>query len=149
MADLWEISNPSDAYTIEGEREVVCAAVLFLGEGAYGLHDADGKSALPIFAFSRDAEAALDAFWRETFGHPFAEGMKLRAGVAAALDTVMIGKPAERARMERVLAAITSPEDRERARAAWHDERRSSLNDIGARAKQIAANLRRKEAARG
>jgi hypothetical protein len=48
--------------------------------------------------------------------------------------------------MERVLAAITSAEDREKARAAWLDEKQTSLNDIGGRAVAMAKRIRDKAA---
>jgi len=148
VADLYEIVNPSDAYSIAGEREVVCAAVVFLGEGMYGLNDAEGASVLPLF-FGPRGEAQLDKFWREQFGHPFGDAIeRRREEIAAALETVTIGNRAERARMERVLAAISSPEEREKAKAAWHDERRGSMNDIGAHAAALAKAIRAKGAAR-
>ena len=50
--------------------------------------------------------------------------------------------------MERVLAAIASAEDRQKARAAWLDEKQTSLNDIGGRAIALVKRLRDKAAAR-
>jgi hypothetical protein len=47
---LYEISNPSDAITIEHDDEMVASvAVLFVGKGAYGLKRTDGTQAMPIF----------------------------------------------------------------------------------------------------
>jgi hypothetical protein len=144
VAELYEIVNPSDAYTVEGEREAVCVAALLLGEGAYGVSGENGTTVMPILCFG--GEAALEAWWEKAFGHPFKEA-PCGATVAAALESVMIGSRADRARMERVLAAIASPEDRERAKAAWHDERRSSLNDIGRRAVALSKAIRARSAA--
>lgn len=66
----------------------------------------------------------------------------LRGEVATALESLLIGSAGERRGMERVFAAITSEADRAAARAAWHDNRRSSLNDFGAWAAELAARLR-------
>jgi hypothetical protein len=144
VPELFEIVNPSDPYTIQGEREPVCAAALLLGNGMYPVVPvAGGPQVLPFLALS--GEDGLDTWWREAFGRSFSESLQLRGAVAEALESVMIGSAADRARMERVLAAISSPEDRERARAAWHDERRSSTNDIGRQAAALAARIRAQE----
>lgn len=146
--NVYEISNPSDAYTIAGEPEAVCAAVLLLGEGAYGVSWPAGATVLPVYAFWGDGLAEED--WKSRFGRTIGESLRaLREPITAALETVMIGTAADRARMEAVLAAIASPEERERARAAWHDGRRSSTNDIGRRAGELAKALRAKPAAEG
>lgn len=56
---LYEISNPSDAITIEHDDELVAAvAVLCIGEGRYGLVRPDGTQAMPIFLLG-GAEAWL------------------------------------------------------------------------------------------
>ena len=142
---LCEISNPSDPYTIEVDDDPrpACAAVLLLGEGHYGLHEEGGEDVMPIFLFGGAVE------WLAKHGVPdlatyIAEHL---SEIADALDTVMIGKRSERARMERVLAEITSAEeDREKARAAWLDEKQTSLNDIGGRAVAMAKRMRDKAA---
>ena len=41
---LYEISNPSDPYTIRAEFKIAAAAVLLLGRGKMGLHtDSSGQ----------------------------------------------------------------------------------------------------------
>jgi predicted aminopeptidase len=137
---LYEIANPSDAYTIEGELLPCAIATLLVGEGAYGLKTVDGETAAPIFLFGGHEE------WLKERGvddmPTYLENPEHRAEVAAALETVLIGDFADRKRMERVLACVTSDDERTKAKAAWHDERRSSMNDIGRRAALYAKRLR-------
>lgn len=61
--------------------------------------------------------------------------------LAAALDSVLIGD--ERARqLFDIAAQFFTKDEMETARQQWHDKRRSSLNDIGARAWAMARRLR-------
>jgi hypothetical protein len=115
---IYEIVNPSDPYSIDGEREAVCAAVLLLGEGMYGVQAQDGERELPVLAFCPGDQP--ERWWREQFGRSIGDSLSaLRAEMAAALATVRLGRPGD-------------PAPRER----------SSLNDIGARATRLAARLR-------
>jgi hypothetical protein len=137
---LYEIVNPSDPYVMEADdRAVACAAGLILGEGAYALK-AEGASgadlALPIFIFGGAVE-----WFNETFPTPLESFVPANSkAIAAALETVTIGKFDDYHRLRRAAEAL--PED---ARAAfltsWHDDKRSSLNNIGRRAKAIAKGL--------
>lgn len=140
---LWEIINPSDAYTFEAaEREVAALVVLGLGSGQYGGDCGDDAARIPILIFGGATE-----WYEREFGRDMGAGLVAReTELPIALDSVMIGSRSERARMDRVLAAVEDEEDRQRARVAWLDERRSSMNDIGARAAKWAANLRAKSA---
>jgi hypothetical protein len=134
---FFEIVNPSDAYSIDGtDKAAACAATLFLGEGFYGLNGPDG-SVMGPFIFGGAVE-----WFAETFGRSLDDYLsENKAAVAAALDTVMIGDASHRRVVEAAMARL--PES-ERA-AFWadaHDEKRSSLNDIGRRAKSLADALR-------
>lgn len=137
---LFEISNPSDAYTIEAETLVVAGvATLLLGEGKYGLSGVDDAEAgMPIFLFGGHEQ------WLATQGVPNLDAFldANYASLAEALESVTIGSAEERKRLGRIVAVITNEEERAKARAAWHDERRSSLNDIGKRAGGLAKRLR-------
>jgi len=64
--------------------------------------------------------------------------------IAEALESVTVGDFEDRARLEKLLACVSDPAERSAAQDAWHDQRRSSMNDIGKRAKQMAAHLRNK-----
>lgn len=128
---IYEIANPSDAYTLEADNFLVAAvAVALLGNGAYGIEgtpclfgwDAWLKEHVP-----QGVNAFIDAN---------AEAM------AAVLDSVMIGSETDRKNYHKALGLIDNPAKREEWKLHWHDERRSSLNDIGSRAWALAKKLR-------
>lgn len=141
---IYEISNPSDAYTLVcDDFKVAAAAVLLLGEGHYGLKPLDHNApGVPIFIFG-----GADAWLKENGLDPLGDFIDAhRLAIAACLESEMIGDASDRATFTKMLDAISSSEDRERARLAYHDERRSSLNNIGKRARAIAKRLRELEA---
>lgn len=110
----YEICNPSDPYTMEADDlEVAAVAVFALGGGHYPLLDKDGATVVPAFLFGGSAEWVAETF-SCTVDELFerVKGQK-RAALVAALDSVQI------------------PGGRER----------SSLNDIGGRAKKIVKAL--------
>ena len=147
---LYEISNHSDPYTIETDDvEAASALVLYLGTGNYSMCPADGgkDDGLPLFMFGTADD--LDAWWSKRFGHvlkTFAHGPDFGPRVAAAADCLMIGSPADRKRLGAILACISDPGGRAKALATWHEERRTSLNDIGGRAAKYAKSLRERHA---
>lgn len=116
----YEIGNPSDPYEMTcDDHEVAAIAVPILGQGAYPLIGKDGDRSrdVPHFLFG-----GADAWFRETFGRSYEESLdhvvETKAdGLIAALDSVTL------------LVA-----------------RRSSVNDIGGRAKAIAQRLRSRQA---
>lgn len=123
---IYEIINPSDPYTIEGEFKTCCVATVILGEGAYGL---DGTESMPIFLIS-DA----DEWFRQAFSATLEDVLQSTppAELAACLDSVLCCSAKER----RALAG--------EERLAFHDARRSSQNDIGRRAWALAERVRGK-----
>lgn len=140
---IYEIGNPSDAYTIKGELLPCAAATIGLGVGHYGLTDEKGEIVLPVFAFAREPEKALDD-WMAGHGAPEGFGLYVethRAEVADALDAVVIGKHRDRLEFEDAISVMNSEQAAE-FEAKRHDLRRSSMNDIGARAKRLAHWLR-------
>jgi hypothetical protein len=139
---LYEIVNPSDAYTVEcPDLQIAMVVCILLGRGQYALRPLEENAvAVPMFMFG-----GLEKFCEKNFKKPDAEVvqhcMKQRADeVAAALDSVLIGSPADRAAF--YAQAPTTAAEFEQERATYHDKKRSSLNDIGGRAYQMAANLR-------
>jgi len=71
------------------------------------------------------------------------EAVGARAGeVAAALDSLVYGSPADRDAFIAAQAALSTPESRRRHAQEWADGHRSSDNDIAGSAAEIAANLR-------
>lgn len=140
---LYEISNPSDFYTIVcPDMEVAFVACLLLGEGSYGFHvcDESQQPDIPILAFG--GPGAAEAWCREMFGDGLDAVMsrtlkERRADVARALDSVLISK---RDAFLALAPAEGTPAWRE-ARAKWHDAHVTSFNDIGTRAYQLADAL--------
>jgi hypothetical protein len=146
---LYEISNPSDPYTMECTDDLIAGvATLFLGDGKYMLKTVDRpqpeKPLVPLLIFG--GEEALQQ-WCDEHGIGAVSGLSDWAidhaeAIATALDSVAIGSVEERRSFEKVLACISSDEERAKARNVHHDEKRSSMNDIGRRAKALAKALR-------
>jgi len=142
---VYEIVNPSDNYTIKGPVLPCAVGVLLLGDGNYVLVDHLGETALPPFL----TEDGINDWLREHAGTSTTDALgeymdANRIAIADALDTVLIGGRKE---YEARLTAVPDGE-REAFREQWHDEHRTSMNDIGKRARAIAARLRELEAAR-
>jgi hypothetical protein len=140
MTMLFEIINPSDAYGIEGEELTCAVAVLLLGEGQYGLEIMDegerkGETTLPLLLFG-GVEEWLAEVGIENLGTYYAEHA---LELAEALDTVEINPVA----YQIALRCLPDGADLNAFRAIWHDKHRGSLNDIGARAGQLATRLRK------
>lgn len=139
-----EIINPSDKYTIEcSDWLAAAAAVVFLGEGMYALDIEDDDRNLPILAFG-GGDAALESWWAKQEGH---RGKVFRAWVednyariATALESVVLGN--RRRYLE--MRALVGPEKFEEFDAIWDDQNRSSMNNIGKRAKALAKHFRAK-----
>jgi len=144
MAEItYSIINPSDAYTIKSDsRAVACMACLLVGGGQYGLESKEGDTGLPLFTFGGDPET----WFKKEFEidiHTFIEENRER--IADCLDSILIGGIGERKGIEAVLAAISNPEERERAWVAYQDKKRSSMNDIGTYARDLAKAIRERQ----
>ena len=64
-----------------------------------------------------------------------------RQAVADCLDSILIGDVADREMLASAVARMT-PEHGAAFMAEWHDKRRTSMNNIGRRAQQLAEHLR-------
>lgn len=142
---LFELSNPSDQYTFEAPDLATAAAVAWiLGRGAYGAHQLDGDRAahVPIFLLG-----GAEEWSRETFGADPADVLNsvLHGILADALDSLLVGDAHARETYRAGLELIDDPAKREAWRDRWHDDRRTSLNNIGAAAWAVAKALRKKE----
>jgi hypothetical protein len=142
---LYEIINPSDAYTMEADDfKIAAVANLIIGEGQYGLEPVGGEGpGMPVL-FLGGAEEWLDKnvcpvneFGAFINAH--------REEIARALDSVIIGRPNERKLYFAGLEMAGTPEKKKAWRDKWHDEKRSSLNDIGSFAWRKAEALRKKK----
>lgn len=131
---IYDIINPSDPYTIEGEHAVCCIATAILGEGHYGLQAADGTQAMPLLLFN-----TAETWFPKTFGKSFADLLHATPpeALAMCLESVLCCSLKERL----VYEASDNPAARGVLRLEW-SERRSSMNNIGERAYAIAAQLR-------
>lgn len=130
---IYEVINPSDAVTFEAPSDRIAQlATLLLGEGAYGLEREDGaRDVLPIFLFG-GADQWLSEHFPEGYGEAVdADGLE----IAKALRSLGYCKVRDRKAM---IAAIGTDAA---ALARWNDVKRSSLNNIGKRAQQIAEAL--------
>lgn len=126
---VFEIANPSDAYTIKAPFMAAAIAVAILGNGAYGI------PGTPVI-FGWDDwlnEKGITDLGAHIEAH--------KSEIIAALDSVLIGDERAREEVEATLARIPKEQH-----AAWlaerHDRRRSSMNNIGAKAAKLAARLR-------
>lgn len=136
---IYEIINPSDKYTIKGDLKTTALATVMLGRGAYGLHTQKGETAMPIFLFGDP-----DTWFIEQFGQTLQQVSDTTDDsiLADVFDSVLIGGFKERHTYELGLSLIEGEEKREQWWSAWHEARRSSMNDIGGAAHNYAKKLR-------
>ena len=136
----YEISNPSDAYTMQAsDLKVAQMAALLLGQGAYGLQDADGNTALPIFLLGGGKEFVLREFG--VVG-PWIDAN--RDALADALESVQIGGIRERRELDDALSCMAT-ENRAEYLKRRHERLRTSQNNIGQAAWDLAARLRERK----
>lgn len=146
METIFYIVNPSDAYTIvASDLEVAAVACVLLGRGQYAFEPLEGDlERVPLFLFGNPDEWFNERFG---FGDCVTRVMETRAAeLADCLDSCLIGNLKERREYESALALMESPEGREQFRRNRHAARRSSLNDIGSRACEMATHIREKAA---
>ena len=137
--EVFNIINPSDKYTINGERRACIAAVAYLGDGQYGLDTTDGENVLPVLFLP--GEEAIPGTLEQLLGEPFADyWVAHRLKIADALDNVVVGDA------KAFALGLEHAADKDAFRAMWHDANRSSLNDIGGAARELAKAIRKKAA---
>lgn len=130
-ATVFNIVNPSDRCTIiANDHEIAAMACFILGEGFYAFEPICGPvDRVPITMGSID-------WFAENFGDLETRARDRAAELADCLDTFVYGDREEWAEY-RALSKDPAAFD-----AAWAARHRTSLNDIGARAGDIAATLR-------
>lgn len=142
---LFYVINPSDAYTIESNRfDVAVAAILLVGRGYYGLDGADNDYDMPVLAFfSKETQNT----WLKENGvedlRRFIDVNKFE--IAECLDSIMIGGIEDRKAYDKGLELIETEENRQKWKDDWHDQRRTSMNNIGQSAWNYAKRLRDEE----
>lgn len=139
---LFEIINPSDAYTIKTDRwDLAVLATLFLGEGKYGLEEIRGERRMPPFIFG-----GVDEWLKEQFGaeslNAFIES-RMSEELCQVIDSVLIGSACARVEYEDAISRMTAEAAADYAEA-YRDRKRSSMNNIGAYAVSLARSLRKK-----
>lgn len=131
---ICEIINPSDPYTLLTDEFLPAGvAVFILGRGQLGLSCDDPEQDTPVLFGWEEWLRSWCGDDLRGWVHGHFEPM------AAALESVLIGTAAERRRYEVCLKRCDDPEA---LRAEWHDEERSSVNDIGRAAWSLAAHFR-------
>ena len=140
---LYEIINPSDPYTIEADSlDVALAACLFLGDGQYAFEPLTDGPRIPLFLFG-GVETWCQGHFNQSLEATLNHVLKEKCTeLADCMDSCLIGKASDRATYLNALELIDDPSKREQWRAKWHEDRRSSLNDIGSRAFKMAQNFR-------
>lgn len=141
---IYEIINMSDPYTIEAhDLKIAAVACVLLGRGQYGFApiDSEGEE-VPIMLFG-----GVDEWFRKQFGTDLGSAVdgvmqNRRNELADCLDSCLIGDLKDRMDYDAAVAAMSDSKARNEFRAARHDRRRTSLNDIGARSYAMAERLR-------
>lgn len=138
---IYTISNPSDPYTIESDNEfVACYAVLLLGRGGFGLSTEKYVVVMPILIFGGFEEWLVKTFGSKSIPNEWV--LENREAIIKALESVLVGSPRDRKELNSALALMPDAAAREQYKQQWMDRRRSSLNNIGGRAHEIAKALR-------
>lgn len=127
-SEVYEIVNPSDAYTIKAPFLVAAVAVAILGNGKYGI-----PGSPILFGWDKWIKKKVGDIGEYIDRH--------RTEIAAALDSVLIGNEADRLDVESALLLIPV-DQREQWLSARHERLRTSMNNIGANARHIANQLR-------
>lgn len=122
--------------------EVAAAAIVMLGQGKYMLKGLDTDKEVPFFIFG-----GHDEWFIEQFGHDLSKslekvGNELKQELIQVFDSVLIGGLEDREAYDAAIAKIEGDEERAAYRDKFLDAKRSSLNNICARAWQYAAHFR-------
>ena len=136
--NTYEIINPSDPYTmLAPDDATACAASLLLCQG-YGLHGIGRDFRMPPFLFDDPRP-----WFKEYMGMSIEDFLAANSlKVATALDTVLIGDSDDRATIDAAIAAMPAADARLKFVDDYADRKRTSMNNIGKRARQLAAAFR-------
>jgi hypothetical protein len=140
----FNIINPSDPYTMRAvDLEVAAVAVGVLGVGQYGLEEIGGdrSGVVPMFI-----SGGHDEWYTKQFGRNFSDTLNhvlnhRHDELVKALASVHLGTPADKAAFDERAARCADPEAVVELLHELHDAKRTSDNDIGRRAWQMAQAL--------
>lgn len=137
---LYELINPSDPYTFRAaSREAAVLAAISLATG-FGVQEIGSEWSAGPFVLCAAGEFAQ--WWQAEFGSDWKAWQKShRREIVEALESFAIGNANTRLDYEAALAAIDDPEKREAFRLDRHDRRRTSTNNIGRAAWNLANML--------
>ncbi|ENV14705.1 hypothetical protein F965_00051 [Acinetobacter schindleri NIPH 900] len=142
---LFEIINPSDECTMQGDNlEVLAVACCLIGSGRYALKGLDTEESVPMFIFG-----GHDEWFSEKFGRKFDESMDKvtkdhMLELVQSLDSVLLGNQKDRQDYEKTLQSIESEQAKLAFKQEFKEKNRSSINDICARSWQYADMFRNK-----
>lgn len=137
MSALYELITPSDCVTFESPtRQAACLVALYLGRGAYGLHDDQGLTVMHVALFGFD-----EAKWlaEHAPGHAsIGEALDATptADLVAALRSFAVADVSDRRAAPDVFTDLAKL-------AAWNEVKRTSCNDICGAAGRWADKLER------
>ena len=134
---VWEVRDPKGPYTFETDtHEVASLLLIVLSAGKIGAKEIGGKEReIPMLQFSVE-------WYEKRFGRSIDTGkVELAGKLRAALDSVLVGNSADRARMEAVVSVIQDPEDQVAARKAWQNVAAGDKDVVG-RAQEVLKSLR-------
>ena len=128
---VYEIINPSDQYTLECEEFLIGAvAVALLGKGHYGI---EGSPVL----------FGWDEFFKDNKIEVLSDYVDAHLPeLVACLDSVLIGSQSDRLLVKDAISKMSDEKSKTEYLTMYHDKKRSSMNDIGQRAKELADALR-------
>lgn len=136
---LFDIINPSNAYTIEApDLELAAVAICLIGEGKYALNELSGDKSGHVPAFLIGGH---DEWFQKQFDRDFGASVAAVTGTPArreqlvkALASVHIGGAADRREFNEKAGQCATAEEVHALLYEMHDAKRSSANDIGRRA---------------
>lgn len=137
-----ELSNPSDPYIFRASSKLVASLAIAV-LGPYGASDREDKTVVPVLF----TKASGEEWFREEFGiigHEavIASVLENAEDVAACLESFVIGGWRSYDEYHLAIKNITDPEKLKAYQDEWHDRKRSSMNNIGKVAKQLAEQIR-------
>jgi len=144
---FYEIINPSDEYHFEApDLEIAAVCLAVLGEGKYGGRpDEEGGTSIPIFMFGNDPDVWFKKQFNKTFEETLHDVLNTRKNeLADAFESVTIGTLADQKMLADAMKEIPDQKGRNAYKKKWINKRRTSMNDIGKRAKSLADFTRKK-----
>jgi len=139
MKKVFEISNPSDAMTIETDNEIAAGlAITMISSGQYCLTDEQDNTPVPMFIFG-----GLEDWLKKKGINNLDDYIEENAvKMAEALESVLYGDAQDRKTFECAISKM-SKEDAVKFRTEWNENKRSSMNNIGLVCLKYAVKLRK------